>query len=495
MRSAVPKLLHPLCGRPLVGWPIAAARAAGAGRIVLVDSPQGRLEDVREDGVELAVQERPLGTADAVRAAAGHFGAGDTVIVINGDAPLVTAETLRALTAAHDESGAAATIVTMVLENPRGYGRVVRAPDGTVERVAETKAPGDATELELHIREVNTGMFAFEGGALMTALAHVRPDNAQGEHYLPDVLPILRERERTVIAYELADAEELLAINDRCQLAEVTAVAQRQIHERHMLAGVTIVNPAATVIDIGVTIGQDTVIAPFSSLHGTTAVGERSRIGPHATLIDAEVGEEATVLNAHVDRAVIGDRVSVGPFAYLRPGTVLREGSKAGTFVEIKNSDVGRGSKVPHLSYIGDADIGEQTNLGAATITANYDGHRKHRTTIGDRVKTSVDTTLVAPVAVGDDAYTAAGSVITTDVPEGALGVARGRQTNIDGYAQRRRERAQAESAAAPAAPAAPGAGAPAAPGAGAAAAAGAAPAAPAAPEPRPTANESAESR
>jgi bifunctional UDP-N-acetylglucosamine pyrophosphorylase/glucosamine-1-phosphate N-acetyltransferase len=213
-----------------------------------------------------------------------------------------------------------------------------------------------------------------------------------------------------------------------------------------MLSGVTIVNPAATVIDADVAIGEDSLIAPFTSLHGSTTIGRASTIGPNSTLIDAQVGDEATVLHSYVVGAKVGDRVSVGPFAYLRPGTVLREGSKAGTFVEIKNSDVGRGTKVPHLSYIGDADIGEETNLGASTITANYDGYRKHRTTIGSRVKTSVDTTLVAPVSVGDDAYTAAGSVITTDVPPGALGVARPRQANIDGYAQRRRERAAAES-------------------------------------------------
>jgi bifunctional UDP-N-acetylglucosamine pyrophosphorylase/glucosamine-1-phosphate N-acetyltransferase len=446
MRSAVQKLLHPLCGRPIIEWLIEAAQMAGAAKVVVVDSPGRGLESALPEGVALAVQERPLGTADAARSAVGEIAPDDTVVVVNGDAPLLTPESLRALVDSHDRSGSAATIATMVLDDPSGYGRVVRAPDGTVERVVETKRPGDASELELQIREVNTGMFAFDGGALTGALEEVRADNAQGEHYLPDVLPILRSHERTVDAFELTDPEELLGINDRSQLAEVTAVAQRKIHERHMLAGVTIVNPAATVIDVGVTIGRDSVIAPFTSLHGTTRVGQESTIGPSSTLIDAEVGDRSTVLHSYVTGAAIGDKVSVGPFAYLRPGTVLREGSKAGTFVEIKNSDVGRGTKVPHLSYIGDADIGEQTNLGASTITANYDGYRKHRTTIGDRVKTSVDTTLVAPVSVGDDAYTAAGSVITTDIPDGALGVARARQANLDGYAERRRQRADAES-------------------------------------------------
>lgn len=446
MRSSVQKLLHPLCGRPIIEWPVAAARAAGAAKIVVVDGPERRLESALNGQVALAVQERPLGTADAVRAAVGQIAGEDTVVVVNGDAPLITPASLRALVESHESSGAAATIATMVLADPSGYGRVVRAPDRTVERVVETKAPGDATEVELSIREVNTGMFAFEGAALTRALEEVRADNAQGEHYLPDVLPILRAHERTIEAYELSDPRELLGINDRVQLAEVAAVAQRQIHERHMLAGVTIVNPGATVIDVEVTIGPDTVIAPFTSLRGRTVIGRGSTVGPNSTLIDATVGDEATVLHAYVTGAEIGNKVSVGPFAYLRPGTVLREGSKAGTFVEIKNSEVGRGTKVPHLSYIGDADIGEETNLGASTITANYDGYRKHRTTIGSRVKTSVDTTFVAPVAIGDDAYTAAGSVITTDVPPGALGVARQRQTNIDGYAERRRERAAADS-------------------------------------------------
>ncbi len=445
MRSDLQKLLHPLCGRPIIEWPIAAALEAGARKVVVVDSPERRLEAALSDGVVLAVQEQPLGTADAVRAAVPEIAADDTVIVVNGDAPLIRPDSLRALIDSHERSGAAATIATMVLEDPRGYGRVVRAPDGTVERVVETKAPGDATELELHIREVNTGLFAFEGAALLAALQEVRADNAQGEHYLPDVLPVLRRHERTVGAFELDDPDELLGINDRCQLADVTAIAQRHIHERLMLAGVTIINPGATVIDHGVTIGRDTVIAPFTCLRGTTSIGEGSTVGPSSTLIDARVGNGSTILHSYVTGAAVGDRVSVGPFAYLRPGTILREGSKAGTFVEIKNSDVGRGTKVPHLSYIGDTEIGEDTNLGASTITANYDGYRKNRTTIGHRVKTSVDTTLIAPVTVGDDAFTAAGSVISTDVPPGALGVARSRQTNIEGYAQRRRERAEAE--------------------------------------------------
>ncbi len=445
MRSATPKLLHPLCGRPMLAWPVAAAREAGAGRVVVVDGPERRLEPSLDGTAVLAVQAQPRGTADAVRAAAEHIDPSATVIVLNGDVPLITAETIRELAEAHERSGAVATMATAVLDDPTGYGRVVRAPDGTVERVVETKSPGDATELELHIREINTGIFAFEGGPLLQALSEVGEDNAQGEQYLPDVLPILRSHERTVIAHEIADPSEMLGINDRVALAEVVALAQRRIQTRHMLAGVTIVDPSATVIDVEVEIGQDTVIAPFTSLHGTTRIGARSTVGPHATVIDTRVGDEARVLHSYTVEADVGDRVSVGPFAYLRPGAVLREGAKAGTFVEIKNSEIGAGTKVPHLSYIGDADIGEGTNLGASTITANYDGYRKHRTTIGSGVKTSVDTTLIAPVTIGDEAYTAAGSVISKDVPPGALGVARADQRNIEGYAERRKQRAAAD--------------------------------------------------
>jgi bifunctional UDP-N-acetylglucosamine pyrophosphorylase/glucosamine-1-phosphate N-acetyltransferase len=441
MRSATPKLLHPLCGRPMIAWTLEAALEAGAQKVVVIDGPDRLLADALDGVATVAVQEEPRGTADAVRAAAGEIDGAGSVIVLNGDAPLVCAATITALAEAHDSSGAGAMIATTVLADPRGYGRVIRAGDGTVERVVETKVAGDATDLELRVNEVNAGLYAFDGNEILRAIEEIRPDNAQGELYLPDVLPAIRAHERSVLAFEVDDPTEMLGVNDRADLARVRAVAQARIHERHMLAGATIVDPAATVIDAGVEIAAEATIAPYSSLHGTTKIGAGSTIGPLSTVIDARVGERSAVVHSYVNGAEIGDRVSVGPFAYVRPGTVLREGSKAGTFVEIKNSDIGAGTKVPHLSYIGDADIGEQTNLGAATITANFDGTRKHRTTIGDRVKTSVDTTFVAPVTVGDDAFTGAGSVITKDVPPGALGIARERQSNIEGYAERRKER------------------------------------------------------
>ncbi len=444
MRSETPKLLHEVCGRPIIAWPVAAARAAGASRVVVVEGPDRPLDGTLDGEVTVAIQHEARGTADAVKAAAPHIEPDATVIVLNGDHPLITADTLRGLAEAHARSRSAATLATAVLEDPSGYGRVVRAPDGTVERVVETKAPGDATELELQIREISTGIYAFEGAALLAALKEVRSDNAQGEFYLPDVLPILRSRERSVSAHEIDDTSEL-GVNDRVQLAAVRAISQRRIHERHMLAGVTIVDPASTVIDVDVQIGQDAFIAPFTSLHGASEIGTGATIGPLSTLIDTRVGAGARVVHSYLDHADVGDRVSVGPFAYLRPGAVLREGSKAGAFVEIKNSDIGPGAKVPHLSYIGDTEIGERTNIGAGTITANYDGANKHRTRIGAGAFVGVDTMLVAPVNVGADAHTGAGSVITDDVPDGALGIARSRQKNIEGYRERRNQRNSAE--------------------------------------------------
>jgi bifunctional UDP-N-acetylglucosamine pyrophosphorylase/glucosamine-1-phosphate N-acetyltransferase len=437
MRSAVPKLLHPICGRPMIGWPVAVARAAGAGKIVVVDAPGTPLADQLDADVRIVVQAQALGTGDAVRAAVAEIDAGDTVIVLYGDVPLIRPETVIALAQAHEASSAEATMLTAVLGDPTGFGRVVRDGDGNVLRVVETKTPGDATADELLIDEVNTGIYAFSGATLVPALAEISNDNAQGEYYLPDVLAILRGHGHRVGGHQLGDPVEMFNVNDRVQLAHATAEAQRRINHAHMLAGATIINPAATPIDAGVRLAEDVVIEPGCSLQGHTTVGAGSRIGPHSTLIDATVGECSVVIHSYVSEATIANGVSVGPFTYLRPDTVLRDGSKAGAFVEIKNSDVGAGSKVPHLSYIGDAEIGENTNLGASTITANYDGVNKHRTTIGSNVHTSVDTTLVAPVSLGDGAYTGAGSVITDDVPGDALGIARARQTNIDDYAKR----------------------------------------------------------
>ncbi|HEX7610256.1 MAG TPA: bifunctional UDP-N-acetylglucosamine diphosphorylase/glucosamine-1-phosphate N-acetyltransferase GlmU [Solirubrobacteraceae bacterium] len=426
MRSATPKVLHELCGLPMVLWPVRAALAAGAGRVLVVDSPARALEPILPAGVGLAVQERPDGTGGAAAAAIaqlqseGPLDPASTLVILSGDVPLVGAEAIAALIEAHARSGASATMATTILEDPSGYGRVVRGADGAVQHVVETKALGDSTDAEREIREVNTGIFAFSAGALADALPRLSTENAQGERYLPQVLDLLRAEATGVAAHLVEDETLVLGVNDRAGLARVRRIAQRGIHERHMAAGVGILDPDATVIDVDVEIGQDTVIEPFTTIRGATRIGSSCLIR-HSYLVDC----------------VLENGVSVGPFGYLRPGTVLRAGSKVGTFVEVKNSDVGAGAKVPHLSYIGDADVGEGTNLGAATITANYDGRAKHRTTVEAGVRTGVDTTLVAPVTVGEGAYTGAGSVITEDVPPGALGIARARQANVEGYAER----------------------------------------------------------
>jgi bifunctional UDP-N-acetylglucosamine pyrophosphorylase / glucosamine-1-phosphate N-acetyltransferase len=442
MRSRIPKVLHPVCGRPMGLWPVHAALAAGAGKVVVVDSPARALEPVLPVGVELVVQPQSDGTGGAVRAAAEHLQADTPVLVLSGDVPLVDAAAIEGLVAAHREHGARATMATTVLADPSGYGRVVRDASGAVERVVETKGgprgTGDATPEQLQIREVNTGIYVFDGGALLAALPRLTADNAQRELYLPQVLDLLRADGESVAAHIVDDPGLVLGVNDRVALAEVTALAQRAIHERHMRAGVTIVDPASTQIDVDVEIGEDARIEPGTRLLGSTSVGAEATVGPQTTAIDSQIGALANVRMAWLEQACVGERASVGPFAYLRPAAVLHEGAKAGSFVEIKNSEIGPGAKIPHLSYIGDADVGEGSNLGAGTITANYDGRQKHRTTIGKRVRGGVDTAFVAPVSVGDDAYTAAGSVIVEDVPPGALGVARARQQNIEDYGKRK---------------------------------------------------------
>jgi bifunctional UDP-N-acetylglucosamine pyrophosphorylase/glucosamine-1-phosphate N-acetyltransferase len=416
MKSKKPKVLHDLLGRPMGLWPVHAALDAGAQKVVVVDSPARPLEEVLPEGAVIAVQPEANGTGGAVRAAAEHIDPAAPVVVLSGDVPLVTAAAIAELVEAHEGQ---VTMATTHLDDPAGYGRVVRRADGSVEKVVETKKDGDASAEELAIDEVNTGIYVFDGAFLLDALPRLTADNAQAELYLPQALDFAV----TVKAHVVDDPNLVLGVNDRVALAEVRTIAQRRILDGLMRAGTTVIDPASTYVDVTVTVGQDTTLEPGTALRGATTVGDDCHIGPHVVAYDS----------------TIEDGVKVGPFAYLRPGTHLRTGAKIGTFVEVKNSDIGARTKVPHLSYIGDADVGEDANLGAATITANYDAKSKtkRRTTIGDRVKSSVDVTFVAPVTVGDDAYTAAGSVITNDVPPKALGIARERQRNVEGYADR----------------------------------------------------------
>jgi bifunctional UDP-N-acetylglucosamine pyrophosphorylase / glucosamine-1-phosphate N-acetyltransferase len=445
MRSAVPKVLHPICGRALVSWPIHAAREAGAGRVVAVVSPDRDISGALPEGVESVPQPTANGTGGALRAAREAIAESDTVLVLSGDVPLISAEMIAALLARHEEAGAAATVLTAILDDPGSYGRIVRDEAGEVAAVVEAKAAGDASAEQLAIPEINAGIYAFSAARLATALEGINNDNAQGEYYLPDVLPLIRSDGGRVVPFVSEDPNVILGVNSRADLAVVEAEARRQILERWMLAGVTVVDPAATWIEVEAELAPDVRLEPGCSLIGATRIGSGSVVGPHTTLIDSVLGEEVSVPHSYLVEARVGDRCSVGPFAYLRPRAELAEGAKAGTFVEIKNSAIGPGAKVPHLSYVGDAEVGEGTNLGAATITANYDGHAKHRTTVGRGVRTGVDTTLIAPVTVGDEAYTGAGSVISEDVPPGSLALTRPDRVTVEGYAERKAQQVEAD--------------------------------------------------
>lgn len=438
MRSSLPKVLHPVCGRPMVAWPILAARAAGAGRVAAIVSPGRDVSAGLPEGVETVVQPEPDGTGGAVRAALSLIQDAETVLVLSGDHPLISAETIAALLEAHAEAEAAATMLTIELDDPGAYGRVVRDSGGEVERVVEAKADGDASTEELAIREVNAGTYVFDAEPLAAALCEISNENAQREYYLPDVFLSLRAHGFSIAAHRADDLAVTMGVNTRAELATVEAEARRRILAAHMLAGVTVVDPSSTWVDADVRIAADVRLEPGTSLRGATEINAGSIVGPLTTLVDAKLGESVTVPHSYLVECEVRDGCSVGPFAYLRPGAVLERDAKAGSFVELKNSRIGEGSKVPHLAYVGDAEVGAGSNLGAGTITANYDGFRKHRTVIGSGARIGVDTMLIAPVEVGDGAYTGAGAVIKHDVPEGALAVSDNEQRNIEGFAERK---------------------------------------------------------
>ena len=360
------------------------------------------------------------------------------MLTLSGDHPLISADLIAALVEAHERSGSAATMLTTEALDPAGYGRVVRAPDGSVERIVETKSIEGLSAAELAIREVNLGTYAFRAEALLDALDALPEE--RGERYLTAVFPILRERGHAIGVHSTADTHAAIGVNDRAALMEVETLARRRILERHARAGVTFQAPETVAVDADVEIGAETEIGPGAVLRGRTRIGSDCVIGPHATMQAASIGDRVSVVHSHLVECRVADDATVGPFSYLRPGAEIGEGAKVGAFVEVKNSVLGRGAKVPHLSYVGDADVGAGANLGASTITANYDGRRKHRTVVGERARTGVHTSLVAPVHVGDDAYTGAGSTVTDDVPDGALGIARPRQKNVEGYAHRVKE-------------------------------------------------------
>ncbi|MCP2259005.1 bifunctional UDP-N-acetylglucosamine pyrophosphorylase / Glucosamine-1-phosphate N-acetyltransferase [Streptoalloteichus tenebrarius] len=455
MRSATPKVLHPVAGRPLVEHAVRAAAGIDPAHLVVVVGHGREAVAAHLDGLgarlgrelRTAVQEEQNGTGHAVGCALDALPADltGTVVVSYGDVPLLDTDTLRALLAEHAASANAVTVLTTVVADPTGYGRILRAEDGTVAGIVEHK---DASEEQRAITEINSGVYAFDAAVLRDALGRISTDNAQGELYLTDVLGIARGDGRRVGALVCSDPWLVEGVNDRVQLARLGGELNRRLLERWMRAGVTVVDPASVWLDADVELARDVVLEPGVQLRAGTTVGEGAVIGPDTTLTGCSVGAGATVVRTHGTDAEIGENASVGPFAFLRPGTRLGGDGKIGAFVEVKNSDIGTGSKVPHLSYVGDATIGDHSNIGAATVFVNYDGVRKHRTVIGSHCRTGSDNMFVAPVRVGDGAYTAAGSVITHDVPPGAMAVARARQRNVEGWVARRRPGTAADEAA-----------------------------------------------
>lgn len=452
MKSATPKVLHDLCGRSLVGHVLAASGELEPENLVVVvgharEQVAAHLAGIAPDA-RTAVQAEQNGTGHAVRMGLEELGGSvdGTVVVVCGDTPLLTGETLRRLSATHSADGNAVTVLTAEVPDATGYGRIVRDKvSGAVTAIVEHK---DASDGQRAIREINSGVFAFDGRLLAEALKRVRTDNSQGEEYLTDVLGILREAGHRVGASVAGDHREIAGINNRAQLSQARRILNDRLLTAAMLSGVTVIDPATTWVDVSVTFEQDVVVHPGTQLHGSTHLAEGCEVGPNSRLTDTRVGAGARVDNTVASGAEVGAEATVGPYAYLRPGSRLGRRGKIGTYVETKNASIGEGTKVPHLSYVGDATIGDFSNIGAASVFVNYDGQDKHHTTVGSHCKTGSDNMFVAPVTVGDGAYTAAGSVITKDVPPGSLAVARGQQRNIEGWVARKRPGSAAAKAA-----------------------------------------------
>jgi len=436
MKSDLYKVLHPVCGKPMVEHVIDHIRGLGIDRIVtIVGHGAETVEETLGEKSEYALQQEQLGTAHAVQQAERLIGDLDgTTIVVCGDTPLIRSETMEALIAHHKATGAKATILTAYADDPTGYGRIIRGESGQVLRNVEQK---DATPEEQKVTEINTGTYCFDNRILFETLKKVKNNNNQGEYYLPDVVGILQSQSALVSAYVAGDFSETLGINDRVVLAEAERVMRRRIAEKHMRNGVTIINPENTYISAAAEIGRDTVLQPGTMIEGRTVIGSKCVIGPNSQIVDSEIGDNTTVHSSVVLSSIIGSVTSIGPFAHIRPDSNLGDSVKIGNFVEVKKATLGEGSKVSHLSYIGDAKIGSHVNVGCGTITVNYDGKNKHLTTIEDNAFIGCNSNLVAPVTVGKGAYVAAGSTITKSVPESSLAIARARQENKEGYANK----------------------------------------------------------
>ncbi len=455
MRSDIPKVLHSIAGRSMLAHSLhAIVKVAPQHLVVVLGLDHERIASVVSElaselgrAIGVAIQDRQLGTGHAALCGLSALpdDYGDVVVITSGDIPLLDAETLAELIAAHNSRSAAVTVLTTTLSDPTGYGRILRTQDDAVIAIVEQ---ADATPSQREIREVNAGVYAFDIAALRSALNRLSADNAQRELYLTDVVAILRQDGQVVHAQHVEDSAVVAGVNNRVQLAELGAELNRRIVATHQLAGVTFVDPVTTWVDVDVTIGRDTVIAPGTQLLGRTHVGEHCTVGPDTTLTDVTVGDGASVIRTHGTSASIGAGAAVGPFTYLRPGTVLGGKGKLGAFVEVKNSNIGVGTKIPHLTYVGDADIGEHSNIGASSVFVNYDGVSKNRTTVGSHVRTGSDTMFIAPVTVGDGAYTGAGTVLRDDVPPGALAVSAGPQRNIEDWVPRKRPGSAAAQAA-----------------------------------------------
>ncbi|WP_083419339.1 bifunctional UDP-N-acetylglucosamine diphosphorylase/glucosamine-1-phosphate N-acetyltransferase GlmU [Pseudofrankia sp. BMG5.36] len=452
MRSATPKVLHRVAGRSLLDHVLAAAGPLGARHTVVVIG-HGREEVAaslrNRDGVRTVVQDQQGGTGHAVRVALGALDGlrpDDWVVVLPGDTPLLTAETLTSLLALHADRGAAASVLTAVVPDPTGYGRIVRGPaGGSVRAIVEQR---DADAATAAIPEVNAGVYVFTAGMLRSALGRLTTDNAQGEEYLTDVIGLLVADGEPVAAHTAPDAGETAGVNDRVQLAATGAVLRDRLARAAMLGGTTIVDPATTWIDAGVTFEPDSTVLPNTHLRGATHLAAGSVVGPDSTLTDTVVESGAFVERSTVTGSWIGPGAGVGPYAHLRPGTRLGPNGRIGAYVETKSAEIGAGTKVPHLAYVGDATVGERSNIGCGTVFANYDGVHKHRTVVGSDVKIGSDTVLVAPVVIGDGAYTGAGTVVRSDVPPGALAITEGRQRTIEGWVERSRPGTAAAAAA-----------------------------------------------